>query len=109
LRRLADELQAISGRSPAAHELLACVTAEEGADGLLAQLHALRRNLPMGNMEFFRLVRSREYLPLEAFVQIARGRSRCAKSRTWRKPLLISGSFPSRCSSCTRSTNAARG
>ncbi len=95
LRRLADELRAMSGRSPSAQELLAHVLAEEEADGWLAQLHAARRDLPLGNMDYFRMVRSREYLPLEAFVQLARDvlalRQDSSAAGT---PLLISGVLP---------------
>jgi benzoyl-CoA reductase/2-hydroxyglutaryl-CoA dehydratase subunit BcrC/BadD/HgdB len=95
LQRLAGELQAISGRAPGPSELLAHVTAEEEADGLLAQLHSARRALPLGNVDFFRLTRSREYLPLEPFMRSARqALALHQESPFGGKALLISGVVP---------------
>lgn len=64
-------LEKITQRTPAPDELLACIAREETADDLLAQLHKQRNHFDLGMPEFYRLIRSREYLPAETFTEIA--------------------------------------
>lgn len=71
-RSLYRRLQEITGSSPSRAELLDCVRCEEAADELLGDLHRIRRRLPIEQMEFYRLVRAREYLPAERFDDLAR-------------------------------------
>jgi benzoyl-CoA reductase/2-hydroxyglutaryl-CoA dehydratase subunit BcrC/BadD/HgdB len=71
LRGIGARLAEITGRSPSAEELLACVQAEERADAFLVELWEARRRLPLDNLAFYRLVRSREYLPAERFEALA--------------------------------------
>jgi len=75
---LADELGAMSlalrqqvGRSPTDGELVAAIEREELADEHLRRLHAERRWLRLSDLDFYRLVRSREYLPAERFLALA--------------------------------------
>jgi len=75
---LADELrasyrllEAITGRSPSDPELADAIRREEAADALLAELHRDRQRLPLSDEAFYRLIRSREYLPAEDFIEIA--------------------------------------
>ncbi len=67
LRGLDAQLRKISSRAPTSDEILQFVVEEEFADRLLLELHAHRRNLPLTNADFYRLVRAREYLPREEF------------------------------------------
>ncbi len=76
---LADELcslyrrlEEITHRSPSNADLMANIRREEAADELLAQLHQRRMNLPLTPIEFYRLIRAREYLPAEMFCDVAR-------------------------------------
>jgi benzoyl-CoA reductase/2-hydroxyglutaryl-CoA dehydratase subunit BcrC/BadD/HgdB len=71
LRALYHKLEGLSGRSPGEDALAACVQVDEEADALLADLHLKRRYLPLNQSEFYRLVRRREYLPAERFVELA--------------------------------------
>lgn len=70
-RMLYQHLENITGRSPSAVELMACIQREEGADLLLSELYGQRHQLPLDNEAFYRLIRSREYLPAEIFMQLA--------------------------------------
>jgi benzoyl-CoA reductase/2-hydroxyglutaryl-CoA dehydratase subunit BcrC/BadD/HgdB len=73
LRAMAARLVEITGLRPSDDEILACVEAEELADGALIELWKARRSLPLSNLAFYRLVRAREYLPAEDFEGLARG------------------------------------
>ncbi len=70
-RALFDQLCFLTGRSPAEDQLLEKITREESADARLARLHQERRRLPLDDLAFYRLVRSREYLPAEVFIKVA--------------------------------------
>ncbi len=72
LRGLGERLAEISGKRPTDAELLAAVEREERADAALAELLDARPGLPMGNRDFYELVRAREYLPAEVFEPAAR-------------------------------------
>src|SRR5574341_1771570 len=77
-RFLADEFRSLYLRlkeftrdAPSDDELMACIRREEAADRLLATLHRCRRTLLLTQVEFYRLIRSREYLPAETFSDLA--------------------------------------
>jgi len=90
-RRLAE----ITGRAPTDEDLLVCIRREEEADRLLADLHRHRPNLPLSDLAFYRLVRSREYLPAEAFADLARkALAQTASPRAEGVPVLLSGILP---------------
>jgi benzoyl-CoA reductase/2-hydroxyglutaryl-CoA dehydratase subunit BcrC/BadD/HgdB len=79
VRFLADEfcslyrhLEEMTGRSPSEADLRACIQREEVADGLLAELHQRRSHLRLTQLDFYRLIRAREYLPAETFFHLAR-------------------------------------
>jgi benzoyl-CoA reductase/2-hydroxyglutaryl-CoA dehydratase subunit BcrC/BadD/HgdB len=71
LRAAYRQLETSTGRAPAPEGLLAAVHREEAADAHLAELHLARRHLGLSNSDFYRLIRSREYLPAEAFTRLA--------------------------------------
>ena len=90
-RRLAE----ITGRAPTDEDLLACIRREEEADRLLADLHRRRANLPLSDLAFYRLVRSREYLPAESFADLARkALAQAGAPRADGIPVLLSGILP---------------
>jgi benzoyl-CoA reductase/2-hydroxyglutaryl-CoA dehydratase subunit BcrC/BadD/HgdB len=70
LRAIYRRLEAITGRSPSDPELVDAIHREEAADALLAKLHLDRQRLPLSDEAFYRLIRSREYLPAETFLEI---------------------------------------
>lgn len=95
LRHLFQQLAAITGRTPSDSDLLQNICREEAADDLLRQLHQNRQFLPHSDLAFYRIVRSREYLPAEEFTSLAQETLACAENtaRTG-TPLLISGIVP---------------
>jgi benzoyl-CoA reductase/2-hydroxyglutaryl-CoA dehydratase subunit BcrC/BadD/HgdB len=71
LRVIYGKLQEITGNSPSDDELRKCILREEETDSLLSQLHQKRRNIPLTDLEFYSIIRSREYLPSEQFTEVA--------------------------------------
>lgn len=72
LRALRGRLEAHTGISPTDDQLHAAIAREEEADALLAELLAARLDLPWSDADFYRVVRAREYLPAERFVELGR-------------------------------------
>jgi benzoyl-CoA reductase/2-hydroxyglutaryl-CoA dehydratase subunit BcrC/BadD/HgdB len=89
------ELVRWSGREPTDQELGVAIEREEQADGSLGRLHAERAWLDLSDQDFYRLVRSREYLPAERFTALAA--TALARKRETRRPgvpVLLSGVLP---------------
>lgn len=72
LAGLYERLATLRGVRPDEAALLEALEREVDADDLLAALLASRRRLPLSNLELYRLVRAREYLPAETFSGLAR-------------------------------------
>lgn len=72
LSRLHAALAELTGEEPDDLTLLACARREEDADAALAALLEARPRLGMDNRGFYRLARSREYLPAEVFEPLCR-------------------------------------
>lgn len=91
-----EKLSEITRDAPTVEELMASLLREEQADDLLANLHQKRRKLPLTDLTFYRLVRSREYLPAERFTELseqALTQAESAKDNS-RIPILLSGILP---------------
>lgn len=71
LRRLYEALAEITGQRPDDATLLDAVKQDEAADALLGKLLGARRAFDIGDRDFYRLVRSREYLPAAEFTRLA--------------------------------------
>jgi len=93
LQRLGEELAAISGRRPDDAELLEAVEREEAADRALAELARGRDRVDLSARDYFSLLRSREYLPAEDFIEAAEAAPRGARSDDG-VALMISGIVP---------------
>jgi len=95
-RSLCRHLEGITRHSPSEADLMGCIQREEAADRLLAELHRRRRTLPLTQLEFYRLLRAREYLPAEAFSDLARAALAQATSTPQDEgvPILLSGIVP---------------
>jgi len=65
-----EKLRKITGKKPSVSDLTKAVRREEAADQVLIDLFNRRMRLRLSNLEFYRLVRSREYLPAEVFAEI---------------------------------------
>jgi benzoyl-CoA reductase/2-hydroxyglutaryl-CoA dehydratase subunit BcrC/BadD/HgdB len=96
LRALYGQLETITGRSPSDHELMASILREEQADGLVIALHQRRSGLSFSDISFYRLIRSREFLPAERFMLLAEEALSEADidSEDGRIPILLSGIVP---------------
>jgi benzoyl-CoA reductase/2-hydroxyglutaryl-CoA dehydratase subunit BcrC/BadD/HgdB len=70
LRRLGERLGEITGRQPTDTDLHVSIDAEEDANDRLSRLCLHRAASALSDREFYTLVRSREYLPAEAFVAL---------------------------------------
>ena len=73
LRRLGDTLAALTGNEPDAAAWEEAFAAEGAADAALAALYERRPRLGVTDREFYRVVRSREFLPAEDFAALAAG------------------------------------
>jgi benzoyl-CoA reductase/2-hydroxyglutaryl-CoA dehydratase subunit BcrC/BadD/HgdB len=95
LRSIGARLAKITRQDPSPAALLACVQAEERADAALVALWAARRALPWSNIDFYRLVRCREYLPAQDFEALALSALEQQRADPLPGPgLLLSGLMP---------------
>ena len=69
-----ERLVEIVGDRPDDAVLREATDREARADALLARLLSSRRSVDLGERDFYRLVRSREYLPAEQFMEIVEQR-----------------------------------
>lgn len=92
---MAAHLGKITGRSPTDAELLEATQREAHADALLAKLWQARTSIALENRDFYRLVRSREYLPVEDFIALGeRYLEGAGEPQTGRVPVVLSGLVP---------------
>jgi benzoyl-CoA reductase/2-hydroxyglutaryl-CoA dehydratase subunit BcrC/BadD/HgdB len=102
IRFLADELMAkyaqlekITDRSPSEEDLMECIAQEETADNYLGELAKQRNHLDLSDHSFYRIFRSREYLPSEVFSELARSiLDQPSKRNHQGIPILLSGIVP---------------
>ncbi len=71
-RSVYHRLETITGRVPTDDQLLACIEREEQADALLSDLYRNRSSMTLADGGFYRLIRAREFLPAETFIELAR-------------------------------------
>jgi benzoyl-CoA reductase/2-hydroxyglutaryl-CoA dehydratase subunit BcrC/BadD/HgdB len=94
-RTIYHRLETIIGCSPSEANLMASIQREEGADRLLSELHRQRQNIPLDDESFYRLIRSREYLPAERFTGLAQDMLSQAVATEWKGiPIILSGIVP---------------
>jgi benzoyl-CoA reductase/2-hydroxyglutaryl-CoA dehydratase subunit BcrC/BadD/HgdB len=90
-----EKLRKTTGKKPSVADLVKAVHREEAADQVLKDLFHRRRRLPLSNLEFYRLVRSREYLPAEVFAEIGhQALERGGEPDTTGIPIVLSGLVP---------------
>jgi benzoyl-CoA reductase/2-hydroxyglutaryl-CoA dehydratase subunit BcrC/BadD/HgdB len=94
-RMIYHRLETITGNSPSPAELMASIHLEEQADGLLSELHVHRPCIPFDDKSFYRLLRSREYLPAEKFIILAQDiLSQTVEAELQGTPIILSGIVP---------------
>lgn len=95
LRSLYTRLSDLTGKHPTNEDLLAAIKREEMSDLLLAKLYKNRQQMALSNLGFYRLVRSREYLPAEHFSNLAeKNLQTAAKKPPKGIPIILSGILP---------------
>jgi len=70
IRNLYDFLSEITGKSPSEEEIMERIRVEEEADKALERLYKHRLQTGLSSRDFYRVVRSRQYLPAEDFVKV---------------------------------------
>ena len=93
LRRLAARLREITGREPTEADLVAAIETEEEATSLFAEVAGQRKAFALSDRELYTLLRSREYLPAERFIELARSVPRDG-APDGGVPLMMSGIVP---------------
>ncbi len=71
-RSIYHRLETITGRTPTDDQLLARIKREEQADSFLSDLHRNRSRTALADGDLYRLIRAREYVPAETFIELAR-------------------------------------
>jgi benzoyl-CoA reductase/2-hydroxyglutaryl-CoA dehydratase subunit BcrC/BadD/HgdB len=90
-RRLED----LTATSPTHAALMEAIYREEQADQTLLQLHQQRSTLGLSDYELYRVIRAREFLPAEGFVEITRQVLDRGKHETSGEiPIVLSGILP---------------
>ncbi len=92
---LFERLTKTTGITPSNQDLMDAIDREEAATETLKELFGRRRNLPCTDREFYKLVRSREYLPAELFTNIAQQTlGEAQDTEQGGIPILLSGIVP---------------
>ncbi|GBD93757.1 (R)-2-hydroxyglutaryl-CoA dehydratase subunit beta [bacterium BMS3Abin05] len=94
LKRLCGELSGWTGGEPPPGAFWEAIYREETADRALARLYRDRELLGLSDREFYRIVRSREFLPAEDFIENEKKLARREKRSTSGVPILLSGIVP---------------
>lgn len=94
LRRLYTELSRLTGKEPGAEDLRKAIEREEISDHLLSELYKAKPRMGLSNIDFYRLLRSREYLPAEDFATLAQEALKVTTSPRPGIPLILSGIAP---------------
>jgi len=71
IRRIYKRLSEITDLHPDDAAILKTIRIEENADRTLAELYSKRQMLSLDNVDFYRLIRTREFLPAEHFIEMA--------------------------------------
>jgi benzoyl-CoA reductase/2-hydroxyglutaryl-CoA dehydratase subunit BcrC/BadD/HgdB len=95
LKKLYLHLKIISGLTPSDDDLLAAIYQEEQYDIAFSDLYRKREASYLSNLDFYRLVRSREYIPGESFLKMAQNISEQSPADLHSDiPIIISGIVP---------------
>jgi benzoyl-CoA reductase/2-hydroxyglutaryl-CoA dehydratase subunit BcrC/BadD/HgdB len=95
LRSIYRRLEEMIHRSPSDAQLVQCIQREGTADQLSSELYRHRKQLGLTQIEFYRLIRSREYLPAESFSESAKSAlGRAGETRPDGTPIILSGIVP---------------
>lgn len=96
IRSLYNKIKEATGLEPGEDKLRESLLQHQEADRLLARLHGSRLETPLPLHEFYRFLRSREYLPAPIFTELAQAvlSSKAEKGKNAGIPILLSGIVP---------------
>jgi benzoyl-CoA reductase/2-hydroxyglutaryl-CoA dehydratase subunit BcrC/BadD/HgdB len=95
LRSIYRRLEEMIHRSPSDAQLVQCIQREATADQLFSELYRHRKRLGLTQIEFYRLIRCREYLSAESFSELAKSTlNRAGETRLDGIPIILSGIVP---------------
>ncbi len=93
--RIYTILSQITGLHPDDALLFDAIHIEEQADKALAELYFKRKKLGLGNMDFYRLIRTREFLPAEHFIKLSQSVLSVSAAKSFNGlPVVLSGIIP---------------
>ncbi len=91
---LFTRLSQLTGKKPSRDDLLNAICREEESDLLLDKLYRNRQTTGLSNLDFYRLVRSREYLPAESFSKLITAQLQTVTEPQPGIPIILSGILP---------------
>ncbi|BAT70993.1 (R)-2-hydroxyglutaryl-CoA dehydratase subunit beta [Thermosulfidibacter takaii ABI70S6] len=72
LKRIFDQLCVITGKKPTEDDLMREILLEEEADKLALEMYERRKKLDISDINFYRVMRLREYLPSSEWIPLAK-------------------------------------
>ena len=69
-RHIYNQLTEFTGKKPSDERILEEIKKEEQANKIVAELYENRENLNLSDYEFYRVIRSREFMPVEDFTKL---------------------------------------
>ena len=95
IRRIYNRLSEITGLHPDDAAIFKAIKIEENADRTLAELYSKRQMFTLDNLDFYRLIRTREFLPAEHFIDMAQSvLSLLNEEKLNGVPIILSGIVP---------------
>jgi benzoyl-CoA reductase/2-hydroxyglutaryl-CoA dehydratase subunit BcrC/BadD/HgdB len=95
LRKLYIHLKIITGKTPSDDDLLEAVFLEEKLDHAFSEMYLNRDRSTLSNVDFYRLLRSREFLPADRFLEVSiQGSGNTREESNAEIPLILSGIVP---------------
>ncbi len=94
-RKLYDWLSSLTGKKPSKDQLMESILREEKADETLARFYDFRTEMSLSVRDFYRVLRTRQYLPAEEFVSfVERVMDEYAGDPPDGVPVIMSGIVP---------------
>ncbi|MCP4599877.1 MAG: 2-hydroxyacyl-CoA dehydratase [Proteobacteria bacterium] len=92
---LGKKLKEITGIEPAAPKILDAIKIEDEANTATNKLFEKRTSISFTNLEFYRLLRTREYLPSESYIELVNQALEIERAEELEEiPVLLSGVVP---------------
>ncbi|MGM0382461.1 MAG: 2-hydroxyacyl-CoA dehydratase subunit D [Thermodesulfobacteriota bacterium] len=95
MRRIYNKLSEITGLHPDNASIFKAIRTEGNADKALAELYIKRQTFYLDNLDFYSLIRAREFLPAEQFLEITQSALHLLhREKSRGVPIILSGIVP---------------